>query len=404
MDGRKEGLNHLTTRTLYATLPFDSGQATLFVREKGVSKPTDFNGEDSDEEEGPQGKRERISGEEAKQFYEGVLLMPKESRTEEGCIRRQSVNVKHRKKRETKSKISQVSKEVTSLGQLFLCVQEGDMESLISALSTGLFDINAVDNFNWTLLMCAAHAGHMTIVRCLLDLGADWNHYTDRRGNNAADLARIGGHPNIAALIESHTDTCTHGLAAQSHDRSRSHAGMDDCKEERHTHSINGSSTRDQMTHSSFYCDICKMTVELGTSTVSKHATSTVHQFSCQHKPKVTPYGIPESNRGFQLLLKGGWDPEKGLGPDQRGQKFPVKTVLKQDRLGFGLSSRVKPRVTHFSAHDVSAVKTHRERSGVFVKEKAQTKKKDIVKAAERDRRWEMRMRRYMNTDYDLPV
>ena len=403
MDRRKEGLNHLTTRALYATLPFDSGQATLFVREKGVSRPTDFDGNDSDEEKGPQRKRTRISGEEAKRFYEDVLLMPKESKTEEGCTTRRSVNVKHRKKRLTKSKTSQVVKEVTSLGQLFLCVQQGDLESLRSALSRGLFDINAVDNFNWTLLMSAAHAGHMTIVRCLLDLGADCNHYTDRKGNNAADLARIGGHPNIAELIESHTDTCTHGLATHSHGHSQSHAGLDNCKEKRHAHSISDSSTHDQSSHSSFYCDICKMTVELGTSTIHKHTTSTVHQFSCQHTPNVTPYGIPESNRGFQLLLKGGWDPDKGLGPDQRGQKFPVKTVLKQDRLGFGLSSRAKPRVTHFSAHDVSAVKTHRERSGVFGKEKAQPKKKDIVKAAERDKRWERRMRRYMNTDYDLP-
>ena len=53
------------------------------------------------------------------------------------------------------------------------------------------------------------------------------------------------------------------------------------------------------------------MTVELGSSTVSKHSTLTVHQFSYQHKPKITPYGILESNRGFQLLLKGGWNPEK---------------------------------------------------------------------------------------------
>ena len=404
MDGRKEGLKHLPARALYASLPFDSGQATLFVKEKGVSRPTDFDGEDSEEEKEPQRKRTRISGEEAKQFYEDVLLMPKQSKTEEGCARRRSVNVKHRKKRVMKSKRSQVSKEVTSQGQLFLCVQQGDFESLRSALSRGLCDINAVDNFNWTLLMCAAHAGHVKIVRCLLDLGADWNHYTDRKGNNAADLARIGGHPNIAELIESYTDTCTHGLATHSHEHSQSHAGMDNRKEKRHACSINDLSTHDQSTHSSFYCDICKMTVELGTSTVSKHTTSTVHQFSCQHKPKVTPYSIPESNRGFQLLLKGGWDPEKGLGPDQRGQKFPVKTVLKQDRLGFGLSSRAKPRVTHFSAHDVSAVKTHRERSGVFEKDKAQPKKKDIVKAAERDKRWEIRMRRYMNTDNDLPM
>ena len=407
-----ENTTYLTPKTLYASLPFDSGQATLFVREKGVSRTTNFEEDDSGDDNEPQSKKARISGKEARQFYEDVLLMPKESRTNEGCSKRQSVkgriNVKRRRKRETSNK-SHVSVEIASIAQLFLSVQEGDLETLKSALSGDFCDINVVDNFNWTLLMCAAHAGHMTIVRYLLEQGADWHHHTDRRGNNAADLARISGHPNIAEFIESHTGTHRHSLAAHVRlcGHSHSHAGIDTCQEQRHTHSNNNySSTADKsaVTQSSFYCDVCKMNVGLGTSTVSKHTTSTVHQFSCQHKPIVTPYGIPESNRGFQLLLKGGWDPEKGLGPDQKGQKFPVKTVLKQDRLGFGLSSRARPRVTHFSAHDEAAVKTHRERSGVLGKQKAQPKKKGIVKAAERSRRWEIRMRRYMNSDYDLPA
>ena len=406
LEGVTEGLStryHLTTRTLYASLPFDTGQATLFVPEKGSSRTTNQNSSEDDNEGESQRKRTKISGEEARQFYEDVLLMPKESRTDESRLKKQAANVKRRKRKDTKSqRNAQVAKEITSLGQLFLCVQEGDFEPIRSALSRGLYDINTVDGFNWTLLMCAAHAGHTTIVEYLLDQGADWQHYTDRRRNNAADLARIAGHPNIAELIESHTRTCSNPYShKQSYPSTHeTQTVIEDCREKRHHSSASNSKITDQ-SPSSFYCEICKMTVKLDSSTVSKHTTSTVHQFSCQHIPKVTPYIIPESNRGFQLLLKGGWNPEKGLGPEQQGQQLPVKTVLKQDRLGFGLSRKAKPRVTHFSAHDKAAVKPHRER---FRKEKEQPKKKDILKAAERDRRWEIRMRRYMNTDYDLPV
>ena len=403
MESGQESLNkhRLSTRALYATLPFDTGQATLFVREKGVSKLSDFTNNEDEKE--PEAKRARVSGEEARQFYEDVLLMPKESKTNESRTRRRpSMSRKRTKKRENAPQ--KHKEEVTSLSQLFLCVQGGDLESTKSALSSGLFDVNAVDNFNWTLLMCASHAGHMTIVRHLLDQGANWDHFADRRGNNAADLARTAGHPDIAELIESYTGAHCLGTFTDSHgDHAHSRTHKDTHKESRRRHCASSDGASRTAQTSRFYCDVCKMNVAVDASNVSRHTTSTVHQFCCGHKPSVTPYGIPESNRGFQLLLKGGWDPERGLGPEQQGQKFPVKTVLKQDRLGFGLSSgRAKPRVTHFSAYDEGAVKTHRER---FRKEaKVQPKKKDIVKAAKKDRRWEIRMRRYMNTDYDLPV
>ena len=407
LEGVSEDLNtryRLTTRALYASLPFDTGQATLFVPEKGISKPTNQDSSEDESEGESRSKRTKISGEEARQFYEDVLLMPKESRSDKSHLKKKAESVKRRKRKDTKSqRKTREVKEITSLGQLFLCVQEGDFEPIRSALSKGLYDINVADNFNWTLLMCAAHAGHMTIIKYLLDQGADWQHHTDRRGNNAADLARTAGHTNIAEYIESHNRTSSNlYLYEQSHPLQKLHetqSVIEDCREKRH-HSASNSATG--QSSSSFYCEICKMTVKLGSSTVSKHTTSTVHQFSCQHKPKVTLYGIPESNRGFQLLLKGGWNPEKGLGPDQQGQQFPVKTILKQDRLGFGLSGKAKPRVTHFSAHDEAAVKCHRERVGG--EKERPPKKKDILKAAERDRRWERRMRRYMSTDYDLPL
>ena len=81
-----------------------------------------------------------------------------------------------------------------------------------------------------------------------------------------------------------------------------------------------------------------------------------------------------------------------------QGQQYPVKTILKQDRLGFGLNSKESgPRVTHFSAHDKDAVRTRRERERVG-KESSNKTKREMVKAAEREKRWEIRMRQYMST------
>ena len=93
------------------------------------------------------------------------------------------------------------------------------------------------------------------------------------------------------------------------------------------------------------------------------------------------------------MLLREGWDPEGGLGSEQQGQQFPVKTVLKRDRLGFGIKGKDKARVTHFEAGDTAAIRRPSEECFVDAK---QLKKKDIVREA---KQWELRMRQYLNTD-----
>jgi len=57
------------------------------------------------------------------------------------------------------------------------------------------------------------------------------------------------------------------------------------------------------------------------------------------------------------MLLRSGWSREEGLGPKGQGMRAPVKTVLKRDRLGLGLSdTKNKPKVTHFSSFDPKSV------------------------------------------------
>jgi len=50
---------------------------------------------------------------------------------------------------------------------------------------------------------------------------------------------------------------------------------------------------------------------------------------------------LPETNRGYQLMLKIGWDPSKGCGKNGRGPKEPasVKIYAQTDRVGLGYAS-----------------------------------------------------------------
>lgn len=56
---------------------------------------------------------------------------------------------------------------------------------------------------------------------------------------------------------------------------------------------------------------------------------------------------LPESNRGYRMLMGMGWTQESGLGPTGAGRVEPVATVLKTDRAGIGAQTTAKPRVTH---------------------------------------------------------
>ena len=52
--------------------------------------------------------------------------------------------------------------------------------------------------------------------------------------------------------------------------------------------------------------------------------------------PPPSSLHLPPTNVGFRLLLRGGWDPQKGLGPTGGGTRTPPKTELKWDQRGLG--------------------------------------------------------------------
>lgn len=83
------------------------------------------------------------------------------------------------------------------------------------------------------------------------------------------------------------------------------------------------------------------------------------------------------------------------------GRKYPVKTVLKRDRLGLGSKGSHQARVTHFGPNDHSAVKRkHRITKGGKKKEAVRKiSKRERLAKEKKEKNWERNMRIYMNSE-----
>lgn len=83
------------------------------------------------------------------------------------------------------------------------------------------------------------------------------------------------------------------------------------------------------------------------------------------------------------------------------GRKYPVKTVLKRDRLGLGSKGSQQARVTHFGPNDHSAVK--RKKDLTKQGEKKEVRKKisrwERLAKEKKEKNWERNMRIYMNSE-----
>ncbi|XP_063238543.1 G patch domain and ankyrin repeat-containing protein 1 homolog isoform X1 [Bacillus rossius redtenbacheri] len=201
----------------------------------------------------------------------------------------------------------------------------------LQAMLADFNDVNFTDSFGWTPLMCAACAGSVDTVQFLIESGADVK-VKDKCGNTCLSLAKKKNHTSVVEAIVSKTPKRTKVVK--------------DCKEIE--------------LNEEFYCELCKQTFH--ETSRQKHSSSTVHLLNSQPPlASKTVYGIPESNRGYQILLKGGWDRERGLGPNGTGHKYPLKTVLKQDREGLG-ARVVRPKVTHFQPRDTAAVRVESQK------------------------------------------
>lgn len=301
-----------------------------------------------------------LSGSEASAFYSTVLKSKESDKA--------STN---RKNRQCATSAKKQKREETSVGDisnitLFHASQNGDLKIVEQCLKCGI-DVNMVDDFGWTALMCASGAGHLDIVRLLTQHGADLKT-CDQGGNNALSIATKSKRYSVVKFLKS---VQLHGLPCSSDQTSK------------------------DLNPEQFFCDICKREIKKQEKKV--HDSSTVHLFNRKLKPKKDNFDSHAANRGYQIMRKSGWDGQHGLGAEGQGQKFPVKTVLKHDRhcLGSTAAKTSKAKVTHFGPNDPKSVQKidknpERKMTAKTLGKRAMKREEQKKKSWEQNLRWEM--------------
>lgn len=273
------------------------------------------------------------TGLEAKNAYEDIINAPSSSQQQSTNNNNNVSSTTKRPRSKIKIKKSQnIIESIPFTVATFYSAALNDNVTTLAALNYTGNDINQLDQYGWSALMMAACQGAANAVHYLLDQQADFT-VTDPKGRTALTLAFDRGHMQIAQMLKEK-------MCGQV----RLRRGTDDIIEIEHP--------------DRFHCDVCQRS--FADSSRAQHEASTLHLFMATDTfPRTQRYHITESNVGFQMMLRQGWDRDRGLGPVDRepGKLFPVKTTLRSRRTGLGIAQPAPARVTHFDAFDRDAVK-----------------------------------------------
>ncbi|KAI8646959.1 hypothetical protein BD408DRAFT_409504 [Parasitella parasitica] len=134
--------------------------------------------------------------------------------------------------------------------------------------------------------------------------------------------------------------------------------------------------------------------MRISKSDYKRHIRGTAHMVSNQAMYPTAPdiLTLNGSNVGFKMLRSQGWQYEQGLGPDNKGRRHPIATVLKQDRLGIGHQDTGKKLVTH-KYQEVEKRAIERQR---LVTESQKDPGKEIAKQAKAESKKRVAILRYM--------
>lgn len=292
----------------------------------------------------------QLSGFEASQFYEEIISIPSAS-----IPSTPKVQVKKEHKIRRKNTISENSRH-----SIFFHAQNGNIEGVEYFLSQKC-PVDVQDMYGWTVLMCATFEGHYDLVKYLLKKKAKVD-IKNKQGLSALDIAVKQKND---ALIELLQNGGVQEVCAPS------------CEAEEVK-----------------FCELCNVSY---VESISVHERSIAHLFSTRDDSVSTYYHIPENNKGFQIMLKKGWDKNKGLGPEAKGRKFPIKTILKTDRTCIGGKKEVA-KVTHFGANDYDSVKKSIQPT-LNLKKERKLKKSQLKKLEQKNRALEINFRRQFHME-----
>lgn len=333
---------------------------------------------------------EEKAGQQAKEFYECIIAESASSHERTLEAKGDDSYTCRRKRARRKLSHSELgpsattaaasfegTQKVNKLNELLRYCQEGNHAEVKRLLRNGDACLGDSDQFGWNALMCAAYSGHSRLVAYLIQREPSLVRHRNQQGQSAAVLAHMAGHESIAEyLLQTEQD------------------GLELRKETDKKMSGTSSVNQDPV-----WCDTCQANFK---EAAKMHHQSTAHLFSCGHAPRPTHYHLPESNRGFQMMLQDGWDKEKGLGKGGEGNKFPVKTILKRDRQGLGAGAdggEVRPRVTHFKPFDTDAVKRPRKE---HERKKTNGASEDLTKRSTESRQSERHKHKAMEIDFRM--
>lgn len=239
----------------------------------------------------------------------------------------------------------------------FMAAHHNDLE-WIQSIDWTKHDINVLDQFGWSAAMIASCEDARNVLKFLIGKEIDLT-ISDGKGNTAMSLAAKKNNNEIMKLIS-----------------------LGNIKKENQR--TGNQKKPQQPVPEPFFCEQCQKDF---TSTSRKvHETSTLHLFNQKDVYRYPRrFGIPESNVGFQLMIKQGWDRESGLGASKEGPLYPVKTTIRKSRTGLG-TKQDSARVTHFAAYDRDAIKWRRPAP------KPKTRR-DLERDKRRERRQEIKLR-----------
>lgn len=248
-----------------------------------------------------------ISGEEARRIY--LEELSKANNVEQSSSKNNPISNSRRLASKRKRDDSITNKD------LFLAVQNNDIDTTKEALDVSPDKINIIDDYGWSLLMIACQASSIDTVKELLKRGIDTT-VRDKAGNSAQSLVIQNKNLILADILISHKHKIEEEMQIKVQSKTK-------------------------VKLKEFHCSICNQAYP----DEQEHMSSTIHNINASKGKKIPAnYAIPQTNRGYQIMLKAGWDRDSGLGPEGTGKKYPIKTVQKKDRKGLGNVKKEEPK------------------------------------------------------------